>query len=106
MAPRGFNEGPAATHRQDLLREARQARLVAQATAATGGRWSAALLKVADLLLYAGHRLRVSAAHRRLARTHAALQGEAAGACYHRRDHQHAHRHGEAFPPCVVWIDR
>lgn len=102
MVPGGFNEDPAAMRRENLLREAQLARLAAEAAAASGGRWNAALLKTADLVLYAGHRLHVYAAHRRLAHVYDALLGQGAGVCLHIQPHHHPRQHGAVFPPCVI----
>lgn len=70
MRPVSLSTYLADAHRHDLLCEARQAALAAEATSKTGGIWSAALLVGANQLLRVGHQLRAHVSHKRLARAH------------------------------------
>lgn len=72
MISPGMNEYLANVHREDLLREARQAPLAAEATGATNGWWDRALRLTANVLLTSGHRLNARLCNRRLGRTAAA----------------------------------
>ena len=105
MGPGGTNEYLAAMHRRDVLREAQQARLAAEATAAAGGMWSAMLLRVAELLLYAGRRLRAYAAQRAMARAYTAPPCTVAAGGHYHHVHHHAHHHDDTIPQRVVWLD-
>ncbi len=59
-------------HCEDLLREARQAALAAEATGGTGRWWDSSLRLTAHVLLKAGHHVNAYLYDRRLGRTLAA----------------------------------
>ena len=70
MRPETISAYHAEAHRQDLLREARQAALVAEARPHTGGMWRPVLLLASDLLLAAGNRLSPRLAERPMVHVH------------------------------------
>ncbi len=72
MTPPTVSAYLAQAHMQDLLREARGARLVGQARAMNGGIWSATLLLAADWLLEIGQRLHAYVWRTRAQRIHEA----------------------------------
>jgi hypothetical protein len=102
MGPGRINEYLAASRRHDLLSEARRAALAAETSAATDGTWSIILVEAADLLLYAGHRLRAYAAHKRLARlSYGAPRGSVASLCHGQCQRDDSH----VLPQRVLWLD-
>lgn len=99
MTPGRMSESLADAHRRELLREAQQAALAAEATAEASGIWTAALLVVADLLMAAGQRLRARLGRGQVAHAHHAHHAPYApyrvdGLC-----------RGRAECEGVVWLD-
>lgn len=96
MTPGRMNESLADAHRRELLREAGQAALAAEATAEAPGLWTAALLVVADVLMAAGQRLRARLGRGQVAHAHHAPYApyRVDGLCQ-----------GRAECEGVVWLD-
>jgi hypothetical protein len=80
-------EYAANAHREDLLREARQAALAAEATDATGGWWDRAFRLAAYVLLWSGHRLNAYLCDRRLGRTTVASHSATHAVCSRHQPH-------------------